>query len=578
MRAAVVAVLIVLAGGAVPRGQSPPAPPAIHSQTIHIDVIASDPRGRVLDNLRAGDFSLVEDGKAQPLDDVRFVRPGADEARVFGLYLDEYHVSADSAPSIRSALSAFVEDGLRPQDVLVVMKPLDSIVSIMPVADRAAALDLIRGVEGRSGDYAPRNAYERNFMAGDPARIEQARAQVALSAINAIAVHFARYPSQRKTLIVVSDGLGRGERRRGLEYLPTADTIIRSAQQANVAVYAISARSRPADGDVLPGIATETMGLASFGDVEAGLRRALQDAAAYYLLTYRVQRPEDGHFHPVQVAVKRPGAVIRARKGYFAPSPDAALGAELLARLNHPRPAPPLEPAPHASTLIRAWFGTSRGAGGKTRITFVWEPAARPTGERNRRTPTRVVLTALAPDDSVLFQGVVLPTAPGLVDEAGAMPSRAVFEMMPGRLRLRMSIQDAAQQALDTDIRSISVRDMRTGVTIATPEVLRARNAREFRSLEREAAIPAAAREFSRAERLLIRFAAYDGDTAPVTVSARLLSRMGPMRDLPISTHAGRHEIDLPLAGLATGEYIVELSATGTGGEAKDVVTFRVTT
>jgi hypothetical protein len=90
--------------------------------------------------------------------------------------------------------------------------------------------------------------------------------------------------------------------------------------------------------------------------------------------------------------------------------------------------------------------------------------------------------------------------------------------------------------------------------------------------------VPAASREFSRTERLLIRFNAYSSDDAALTVTARLLSRMGPMRDLPITRASDRREIDLPLAGLATGEYTVELTATGTSGEARDVVTFRVTT
>ena len=39
----------------------------------------------------------------------------------------------------------------------------------------------------------------------------------------------------------------------------------------------------------------------------------------------------------------------------------------------------------------------------------------------------------------------------------------------------------------------------------------------------------------------------------------------------------GANQIDLPLAGLAAGEYIIELTATIPGGEAKDRVGFRVT-
>ncbi len=53
------------------------------------------------------------------------------------------------------------------------------------------------------------------------------------------------------------------------------------------------------------------------------------------------------------------------------------------------------------------------------------------------------------------------------------------------------------------------------------------------------------------------------------------------MRDLPIALPNAReegYEIDLPLAGLAAGEYAIEVSASASGSAAKDVVEFRVTT
>ena len=54
---------------------------------------------------------------------------------------------------------------------------------------------------------------------------------------------------------------------------------------------------------------------------------------------------------------------------------------------------------------------------------------------------------------------------------------------------------------------------------------------------------------------------------------------MGPMRELPVTaTDDGQQTLDLSLAGLAVGEYVVEVSASSSAGEAKDVVDFRVTT
>ena len=277
--------------------------------------------------------------------------------------------------------------------------------------------------------------------------------------------------------------------------------------------------------------------------------------------------------------MKRTGVQVRARSGYWAPSPDDALRTALLARLNEPKKPAPLEPMRHVSTLIRPWFGVAKGDEGKTRVTIVWEPAVRVPGDRRRRNASRVQLTALAADDKVLFEGPLRPTGPLAIDEQGATPSRAVFDAAPGRVRLRMSIQDVTAQVLDSDVRDLTVPDFRRPVAIGTPEILRARNALEFRRLDADAAVPVASREFSRAERLLIRFPAYGPPNAAPSLSAKLLNRMGQtMRELIVaSTPGGANEIDLPLAGLANGEYLIELIAKSPAGEAKDRVNFRVT-
>jgi hypothetical protein len=142
-----------------------------------------------------------------------------------------------------------------------------------------------------------------------------------------------------------------------------------------------------------------------------------------------------------------------------------------------------------------------------------------------------------------------------------------------------MEIQDAASQVLDRDVRDMSIRDLRGDVAVGTPEVLRARNAREFRTLDVDAAVPVASREFSRTERLLIRFQAYGSADRPPAVSAKLLSRSGqPIRDLPVtpaSTH-GDLAIDLPLASFPTGDYAVEVTAKSGARDATDRFTFRI--
>jgi VWFA-related protein len=566
-----------------------PAVPDPPTHVVRIDAIAFDGRGRRLEDLKPGDFELREDDVVRPIESVQYVRSGG--ARRIAIFLDEYHVSAGPATErVREVMTRFVSQSLGPDDLAVVMKPLDSLFAIQLTTDREAALKVIASFEGRKGDYQPRNSYEQNYIAGTPQRIEAARTQVALSAMNALAIHLGTddkgtvdaASGQRKTLIVVTEGVSRSERRRGQD-LPTLESVVRSANRSTVSIYPLDPGDPAGEvSDATRLLAADTEGQTIAGDLDGGLRRLSADSNAYYVLTYRAPHAEDGRFHSIQVSTKRTGVTLRARKGYWAPSPDDVLRAALLARLNEPKKPVPLEPMRHISTLIRPWFGVAKGDGGNTRVTVVWEPAGRVPGDRNRRSAARVQLLAKAPDGQILFDGPLQPTGPAAMDEQGVTPSRAVFDAPPGRLRLQMSIQDMTAQVLDSDVRDFVVPDLqKKPVVIGTPEILRARNARDFRRIDADAAVPVASREFSRAERLLIRFPVYGPDGAAPSLTARLLNRMGQtMRELavaPPSTPTGSNEIDLPLAGLANGEYLVELVVTSSAGEAKDRVNFRVT-
>jgi VWFA-related protein len=587
--------LATAAAGAVIAAQQPaPDPPVPH--TVRIDVVLSDARGRVVDTLKPADFDLTEDGMSQPIESVRLVRvdptrQGAsspETTRLFAIYLDEYHITAGPGVArAKAALARFVTQELGPQDLLIVMKPLESLFDIHLTHDRETAAHVIEGLIGRRGDYTPRNDYEKNSMVGDNERIETARDQVVLSALNALAVNLGPLGDGRKNVIVVTEAIGRPPRRRGQEYLATLENAMRSATRSNTSMYVVDPREAPPEvtatgREAMQLLAGQTGGLLIDGNLDEGLQRVSREASAYYLLTYRSAHPENGAFHPVRVRVARPGVKVRARAGYWAPSADDALRAELVAQSSaEPKPPPKPEPPRRLSPLIQPWFGLARGDKGKTRVTFVWEPAARVPGDRARRAPSRIQLTALGSDDTTVFQGPILPAGSTAAKELEGAAARAVFDAPPGRLRLQMKIEDGTLQ-LDTDVRDISLRDWRSAVAIGTPEVLRSRNALEFRALDGNPdATPVASREFSRTERLIIRFPTYAPSGAQQTITAKLLGRTGQMlRELPVQTSAttdGRHRIDLVLAALAPGEYLIELGAKCQAGEAKDRFAFRVT-
>jgi VWFA-related protein len=572
--------------------QAPPASNAT-SDLIAIDVIATNARGEAVDSLKATDFTLREDAEVQAIDQVRFVKDGG---RFFAIYLDDYYISPPNTQLVRDALHRFVDQDLGPNDKAAILRPLDSLLSIRLTSDREPLHRAIDSFEGRRGDYTPRTTFERNYMVNDQAHADIQRTQATWSTLNALALHLANLGPGRKTLLLVSEQADPMLRRRGLEALPTSSSVMRTANRGNVSVYVLdpvdaAARASAPEGgpNLLSVLADDTDGArfspssgASGAGIEAGLRHMVADASAYYLLTYRSSRNRDGMFHAVEVSVKAKGIRLRSRKGFWAPSPDEIQRANLLAHANDPRPSIPLRPAARTSPMIRPWFGLARGANGNTRVTFVWEPAGAVPGDRRVRTPARVEFKALGANGTTVFEGQVRPTSAMAADVADVgTDARAIFEAPPGRLRLEMSIQDSAALSIDTDVRDLLVGDLRAPVAMGTPEVFRARTARDVRVLDASPdAVPVAAREFSRAEGLVIRVPVYAPGNAP-ELTANLLNAKGQaMRSLTVeasTTPDGRSQIHLPLAGLAPGDYSVELAATSPAGQARDVLRFRVT-
>ena len=315
------------------------------------------------------------------------------------------------------------------------------------------------------------------------------------------------------------------------------------------------------------------------------MTQIVRDTSAYYLLGYNsTQAPSDGKFHEIKVRVKRPGVQVRARRGYWALTADgrrARAGAQGRA-CRRPWTTRSLRSAcrPAAHNTIRTWIGTSRGANGKTRVTLVWEPMPRVAGDRDARSeaPARVMVTAVGPDGAPYFRGRVPRRRPRRMRR-----QRLAARDVRGRTRARCSCacrsKAAASQVLDTETREIAVPDLTAAEIDSRNAAVAARAGRRAtfsRSRAIPTPVPVAAREFSRADRLLVRVPAYGpGNTAP-TLGAQLLNRGGqPMSELPIEPSGApdTQQIELPLAALAPGEYLLEIKA----GDLRELVGFRVT-
>jgi hypothetical protein len=226
--------------------------------------------------------------------------------------------------------------------------------------------------------------------------------------------------------------------------------------------------------------------------------------------------------------------------------------------------------------------GTERGENGRTRVTVLWEPLPLQPGVR-REQAGRVSVLAADAQGGLVFRGrspdaASAPTAGSSNGAAAAStgavataPQRLAFDAPPGKLELRLTIEAAGGGTLDTETRTIDVPDLTAPqASLSTPRVFRSRNAREFQLQAKDpAAVPVASREFSRVERLLIRFDAYGPGAESPAPTAALLARDGKkIVDLPVAPAAagGTHQVDLGLNTLAAGEYVVEISISDAAG------------
>jgi VWFA-related protein len=391
--------------------------------------------------------------------------------------------------------------------------------------------------------------------------------------------------------------------------------IFREANRNNTSIYAVDPRGLAAfEYDINQGIGlqvdrrhlessldnlraladnTDGRAIINRNDLAKGMEQIVRDSSGYYLLGYNSsQAPVDGKFHKIDVDVTRKGVDVRARKGYWAYTAEDAARATSLATKAETPPAVTAalstlaEPARGRSA--RFWVGTARGENGRAKVTFVWErisaaPGERRTGDDNA---AAVTLTALAPDGRPVFRGRVPDKPEGAASSAGAAtpaiagPSAATFDAPPGRLQMRMIVENTGGQVMDSATRELTVPDYTTvQVSMGTPRVFRVRTTREAQALKANpSAVPNVDRTLSRTERMIVRVDAYAPGNVKPTVTARLLNRSGSaMSDVPVQMpEGGPAELELAMSALSAGEYLLELSAKTESGSAQELIAFKV--
>jgi VWFA-related protein len=662
---------------------------------VTVDAYVSDSKGQPITDLKQSDFEIIEDNKPQKIEQFRFIKvdgnpkPGEpppqeirnrddeereaarDDTRVFVIFLDDYHTRLGSSLAVRQPLSEFIQNQLRPLDLVAIMYPLTPTSDVDFTRNHERIIGAIQKFEGRKYRYEPRNLFEEQYQRAPTEIVEQIRNQVVMTALRGLSVRLGSIREGRKSIIYVSEGLqamlppqlrsadasmgklgnpqafnplaGENDsREQTAQTFATADLysqlrdVFIAATRNNTAIYTLDPRGLAtnefdidenvgpqqdqtmlqASTNTLRSIAEETDGRAIVGrnDLAKGLQQALQDSAAYYLIGYTsVQAPVDGKFHQIKVqlsaAAKKRGLQVRARRGYWAATMEDVKKAEKATGPGVPDTAKPVMAAlasiaapVQSAKYVRTWLGTERGENGKTKVTLVWEPLPKPAAGSLRNDPAagRVSVIAATEKGDLVFRGrtpdagqlaSANPQATGAsaslpASSASAatapVPQALTFEAAPGKLELRMTVEGAGGGVLDQEIRTITVPDLTAArPALSTPRVYAVRTPREFQAIAGNAAAVAPAnREFSRTMRLLVRFDSYGpGNEVPVPTAALLNNNGQKFTDVPVAAAAagGTHQIDMSLATIPAGEYVIEITVKGATGEtAKELIAFRV--
>jgi hypothetical protein len=320
---------------------------------------------------------------------------------------------------------------------------------------------------------------------------------------------------------------------------------------------------------------TDGLAITNTNDTTGAARRLADSLSAYYLLGYYSSNAAaDGRYREIEVKVRQRDVHVSARPGYFAPTPEILAAASAprsttpsavdleLAHLARTRPDTALfthgVPGPGDLRVV-AELGSRLVSGG------AWSDGADVRVAVHREAGEPVTATGTI-EPGARATTVVLPTS-----AVGAGPWRVGVEVTAATPRRSRSARGAPG---DGPLESSLEIAPPAGQLLGEPMAFRANPS------PRSPVKPVADFLYRRTERLCVEWPALQALDAH---EARLLDRAGG--PLPLSPAVIEHSgddgrltlaIDLPLAALAEGDYVLELVGTRGAHRERRLLAFKV--
>jgi VWFA-related protein len=352
-----------------------------NTRLVVVDVVATDSKGQPVPDLKASDFTVLEDGKPQKISGFNFEHSGASSARTVQIQLPPSVVT--NAPKFQSNSLNVILFDVANGDFTEHVYARDQLLKFLNGAalDRPVAIFALQSQLKLLHDFSTDNKALSETVAKyrPPARLNNSESMESrasafstrgdyhtserdientLNQLNVLAKILAGYPG-RKNLIWLSESFpltlfpetvnqmnigGQDLRSAGTPgtnqnlqtsapfktYAALIKKVSDSLMSAQVAVYPVDAGAVGKDDHLasqhtMDNMAESTGGKAfkNSNDLVLGLRNGIEDGSTYYTLTYYPENKNwDGQFRRIQVKSNRTNMSLRYREGYYAVDPE----------------------------------------------------------------------------------------------------------------------------------------------------------------------------------------------------------------------------------------------------------------
>jgi VWFA-related protein len=326
----------------------------INVNLVQVDAVVTDSHDRLVPNLEASDFEVLQDGKPQKITNFSYIdvrssnvapapvtvseKKGApapppvmlrpeQARRLLALVVDDMALSFDGTARVRGALKKFVDSDMQPGDLVAIIRTGSSMGALQQfTADKRVLYAAIDRVRWNSMGRVGVGSFERGGGAYN-AQFTDASSAASLASIQYVVTGLHDLPG-RKAVILFSENLKLFS--RGMDYdqaLLQARRLEDAANRSGVVIYSVDPRGlqttsltaaddtgkmsrkqlntlpmaratqifNSRDGMVM--LANDTGGIFFHdnNDIAGQLRKAVADTEGYYLLGYH---PDPSTFDP----------------------------------------------------------------------------------------------------------------------------------------------------------------------------------------------------------------------------------------------------------------------------------------